>query len=374
LLTASVTAGQLDARRVAELARASASALVRDRRLTPELAEAITEVGFSRHFVPQRFGGAAGTFNAVTSAVAAVGEACASTAWCAALYAAHGRLASYLPDAGQAQVWETGPDARIAAAINPPGGQAVPVPGGWQLTGRWSFASGVDHAQWVLLASWTGDPQEHRIFAVRRADCQVIDTWHSTGLPGTGSNSVAVEGVFVPQYCTFTLADLARSRADDARCHRVPFAMVAALQFAAPALGAAKAAHRTWALTAAGRRRADGRDAPSTASAQRVITRTSAEIEAAGLLLRQAALRADLGEIGPLAVAENIRDATVAAELCAAATGSLMRASGARALGEEDPVQRRWLDVTAIAAHAALDQEAADAAYARAAFAQFGVE
>ncbi|WP_157535756.1 acyl-CoA dehydrogenase family protein [Kitasatospora mediocidica] len=351
-----------------DLARRCAAQVQDQRRLTPELAQALSRAGFARHFVPRRWGGEAGTFETVLARVAALGEECASTAWCAALYAAHGRLAAYLPEAGQREVWEHGPDVRIAAAVNPPTGTARPADGGWRLTGRWSFASGVDHAQWVLLGTRTGPDNEHRILAVRRGDCQVLDTWHSSALRGTGSNTVLLDDLLVPAHRTVVLADLAAARPDHPRCHGVPYPMVAGLQFAAPALGAARAALRAWSRATVERRCADGRRAHESPAAQQVLTRTSAQIEAAALLLRQAALRADAGETGALSVAENIRDAATAVDLCASATAALMRASGARALAQDDPVQRRWLDVAAVANHAALDLEAACAAYARAAF------
>jgi two-component flavin-dependent monooxygenase len=352
-----------------DLARESVQLVAHDRQLTPRLAEAISGAGFARHFVPQRWGGTAGSFESVLAAVAEVGESCASTAWCAALYAAHGRLAAYLPEEGQADLWRETPDVRIAAAVNPPSGEAVPVPGGWLLTGRWALSSGVDHADWILLASCTGERREQRIFAVPRSDFRIKDIWHSNGLRGTGGNSVLVDGVHVPEHRTMLLADLDRREPGSARCHAVPVPMVAALQFAAPALGAARAAHRIWAQATAGRRRASGLLARETAAAQQVLARTSAQIEAAALMLRRCAERADRGEITGLSVAENLRDAAFAVDSCLTATQELLRASGARALTEDDPVQRCWLDVSAVASHAVLDLENAAAVYARAAFA-----
>lgn len=354
---------------VAERARSSARTVESERRITPELADSLSDSGFARHFVPHQYGGTAGTFVAALEAVAHIGETCASTAWCAALYAAHGRLAAYLPDQAQQELWGAGADVRIAAAVNPPAGNAIAEPGGWRLNGRWSFASGIDHAHWVLLASWTTheDTRTHRIFAVPRSACQIIDTWNTLGLKGTGSNTVLAHDVLVPEHRTFTLGDLARSRADAARCHTVPYPMVAGLQFAAPALGTARGALDAWTRTMAGRTKADGRPARDSTSVQQVLARASAEIQAAGLLLGQAARRADNGEITPLTVAENVRDAAAAVDLCTTAVGQLMRTSGARALAEHDPVQQRWRDVHAVASHAALDPESAAALYARAA-------
>ncbi|MEU9072192.1 oxidoreductase [Streptomyces sp. NPDC048109] len=356
-------------RNVRALARSAAATVQEARRLTPELAEALTEAGFARHFVPRRFGGSAGRFASVLAATAEVAEECASTAWCGALFAAHGRLAAYLPEEGQAELWAQGPDVRIAAAVNPPSGTTHAVAGGWRLAGRWGLASGVDHAQWILLAAWTPDAAgrpEHRVLAVPRTDFETEDTWRSTGLRGTGSNAVTVREAWVPAHRTMTLGELGRQDPGAARCHAVPYPMVSGLQFAAPGLGAARGALTEWRRAMTGRKRANGRAARETAAAQDALSRSSAEVRAAGLLLAEAARRADEAGTGALDVAENVRDTAHAAELCATAAGRLTRASGARALAENDPVQLRWRDTMAVACHAALNVEEAAAAYARA--------
>ncbi|GAA0679514.1 acyl-CoA dehydrogenase family protein [Kitasatospora atroaurantiaca] len=364
-----------DTRPLVELAARSAEQVNRQHRLTPELATALTAAGFARHFVPARWGGTAGTFGALAETTAEVGEACASTAWCAALYAAHGRLAAYLPEQAQYELWGATPNVRIAAAVLPAAGQADAAPGGWRIGGRWSCASGVDHADWVLLAArtqgkaGTAGTAEQRIFAVPRAEVAVLDTWRNLGLQGTGSNSVVLDGTFVPAHRSFTLADLATVEPGAARCHAVPYQLVAALQFAAPMLGAARGALRAWTAATAVKRRVDGRPAREAGSVQVVLGRASAEIHAAGLLLSHSARRADEAQATPLVVAENQRDLAAAADLCADAVTRLVRAGGARGQGEQDPVQRRWRDVTAAAGHPALDFEAAAAAHAREGFA-----
>ncbi|MGA5128311.1 acyl-CoA dehydrogenase family protein [Streptomyces olivoreticuli] len=340
------------------------------RRLTPDTADAVRAAGFARHFVPRRWGGHEGTFTDFLAATASVAGACASAAWCAALYAAHGRLASYLPEQGQQDLWGAGPDVRIAASVVPPQGEATPHPGGWHLSGRWAYASGVDHADWILLASWTDGPagREHRIFAVPRDEVTVLDTWRPLGLRGTGSNTATADHLFVPAHRTFALGELLAPRPGAARCHAVPFPMVAALQFAAPLLGAAESAHTLWVAATAGRERADGRAAARTPAARHLVAESSAKLKAARLLLTDVAQRADGAVVTPEAVAECRRDAAMAAALCAQAVDRLFHAGGASALADGNPLQQKWRDVTAAAAHATLDFDTAAAAYADAAF------
>lgn len=349
-------------RALIDVARYDARGADQRRRLTPRVATAIVDAGFARHFVPARWGGDAGGFARLAASAAAVAEACAAAGWCAALYAAHGRLAAYLPEQGQRDLWAHGPDVLIAASVVPAQGRATAVPGGWRLDGQWRTASGVDHAEWVLLASLTPNPAgtpEHRIFAVPCTAVSVGDTWDSVGLRGSGGNSVTADGIVVPAHRSFTLDTLLRPLPDAARCHRVPYPMVAGLMFAAPALGAARAALRAW-------REECGTTRGGRPGRNQVLARAAARIHAAGLLLDGAADRADRGEITPLAVAENRRDAAVAAEWCREAVDALFHASGLRGQSPDSLVQRAWRDVTTATGHGALGVDSAADAYAEA--------
>ncbi len=209
---------------------------------------------------------------------------------------------------------------------------------------------------------------------------EILDTWRNSGLRGTGSNTVALGDVFVPEYRTFTIGELGRSRPGDAHCHAVPFQLTAPLQFAAPVLGAARGALRDWTTVMAAKHRPDGRPACDSPAVQQVLAEVSAQLHAAELLLCHAAERADTAAYRPdqagaaplPAAAENQRDLAVAAGLCTTSVARLFQTAGARCQSEEHPLQRRWRDVTAAAGHVALDLESAAAAYAPAAFAAAG--
>ena len=355
--------------RLTKTAERDLPAMEHRNRLSADAAAAVAEAGFARHFVPTRFGGTAGTFSSLLTASAAVGRTCLSTAWCATLFAAHGRLASYLPEEGRQALWGRSPDTLISAAIMPPQGKAAPARGGWRISGRWDTASGVDHADWLLLGSRTGSPDrpEHRIFAVPRQDWTALDTWRSLGMRGTGSNAVELAETFVPAHLSFTMDDLDRPQATEAaRCHRVPHLMVGALMFATPIVGAAQGALDEW-RTATARRGANGAPAPGRrADADRVLAESSAQIAAARLLLERAAQRADEAEPTPLLAAENRRDAAMAVNWCASASDRLFRAAGSRAHRQDSPLQRHWRDITTAASHGALGLDAAATGYAAA--------
>ncbi|MFI9270689.1 hydrolase [Kitasatospora sp. NPDC052896] len=320
-----------------------------ERRLSAETATALVDAGFARHFVPRRWGGVQGSFTDWAEAVSAVGTGCASAAWCAALYANFGRLAAGLPETGQRALWGAGPDVRIAGAVAP-AGRAEPAGDGWRLTGSWSYLSGVDHADWVLLCARPDDrPETVRLFAVPRHDCLVSDTWHSLGMRGTGSNTVRVDGVYVPGHLSFVRAQDAVGRS------------VSMLAFVAAALGAAASALTCWEQRLAEARR-DGRT-PARASVEATLARCDGEVEAARLLVRRAAGVADDPERTPTESLRGVRDLALAADLLHTALTRLYRAAGTSA--QSDPrIQRPWRDVTCATGHALLDFEPAALAWA----------
>ncbi|MEU0399007.1 acyl-CoA dehydrogenase family protein [Streptomyces sp. NPDC006197] len=370
----SLSPAPLAAGRLRAAAARHAEEAERTGRLHPEAVEAMTAAGLARHFVPRRWGGRAGGFAELLDAVAETGTACASTAWCAVLLAAHGRLAAHLPAEGQRELWGDSPDVRVAAAIVPPAGRLARVPGGWTLTGEWAFASGIEHADWVLLAcldhSGDGAPA-YRVLAVPRERVGIRETWDAVGLRATGSHGVTVDGVFVPEHRTFLRETLVAGVADTdaAPCHRVPYQLVAALLFAAPALGAARGALEAWTLLVGMRRLPDGRPLTDDPTVQQTLARCSAEIDAARLLLEAAAARADgPAPCGPAAAALNQRDSALAVDLLTGVVERLVRTGGARGLVAGGDLARAWRDIHAIAAHAALQPAPAAAAYAATVF------
>ncbi|MEV8038672.1 acyl-CoA dehydrogenase family protein [Streptomyces sp. NPDC086182] len=357
------------AAQAADAAARHAARADRDRALHPEVERAACEAGFARHFVPGRWGGAQGTFSELLGAVAVLGEACASAAWCAALWAAHGRFAAYLPPAGQRELWATSPDVRIAAGVMPPAGSAEPTGDGWRLQGEWECVSGAESADWLLLAArdTSGAECPARVFLVPREQVAVRDVWHSTGLRGTGSNTVVVAPVTVPGHRTFALTGLLHGTPGPgrARCHSVPAHMGAGLLFAAPALGSARQALKVWSAWACP---PAGAAAPARAQAsvRETLARSSAEIDAAALLLEQAAWRADTAAVSAAAVTRNRRDAAFAADLLVSAVERLFRTGGRHARDDGGCLQRCWRDVHTAAAHGVLRMETAADAYASA--------
>ncbi|MEU6714062.1 acyl-CoA dehydrogenase family protein [Nonomuraea sp. NPDC046802] len=340
------------------------------RTLDPDVVELVVQAGFGRHFVPAAHGGAAGGFAELLTAVALLGENCASTAWFASLTAGTGRMAAFLPTEGQREIWARGPDTVVVGALAQ-AGTAERAGNGWRVRGQWPYVSGIAYSSWALVCAKaeTDNGHEPRFFAVPAEAYGIADTWFNSGMRATGSNTLILDEVVVPRSRSVALADLFAGRAPDANapCHRVPMKAANGLTFTGPLLGAARGALRRWAELVAGKLR--GQASAISGGVERsvyelMLARADGEIDAAALLLRRVAEVADDGDPDPRLTARNGRDCALVADLLASVVDRLLRSSGSRGQSETEPLQRFWRDVTTGAGHAALQLPSVAGVYA----------
>ncbi|MCP3821468.1 hypothetical protein NLX86_26260 [Streptomyces sp. A3M-1-3] len=349
----------------AKLAGAQAVQADAERRVSPEVIRAVVDAGFARWLVPTRWGGAERSYTELTAAVAKLGEECSSTAWLACLAAHAARYVACLPEQGQADIWGDGPDALVAAVIKPLG-TAVDAEGGFRLTGSWTYVSGVEHADWALLTGPAPGPksggQPMRLFAVPRQDYTFEDTWSSLGMRGTGSHTLVLDDVFVPEHRVCLRADAFRGATVGLPGRPpLPNPAVSGLTFVAPVLGAARgalaAATQFVAVAPTGPRAAAG------PSYQVDYARAAGEIDAAQLLLERASAVVDGGALSPELARRNRRDFALALQMLVDATDRLLRIGGTRAQEDGHPLQRYWRDVHSVTGHAVMQFEPAGIDY-----------
>ena len=157
----------------------------------------LQEAGVFKILAPTGVGGYGMGVETYGEVVRRLARGCPSTAWNAGHLAEHVWMLARWPQAAQDEVFADGP-APLAAATGAPAGLAEEVPGGYLITGRWSFASGVLHSQWALLAVEHNGVRLQCLVPI--GDVEVVDTWRTAGLRGTGSNDIHAEQLFVPAH------------------------------------------------------------------------------------------------------------------------------------------------------------------------------
>jgi indole-3-acetate monooxygenase len=184
----------------------------RERHMPRPLFETLCDAGVYSMSAPKAVGGAEGDEEPVLQAIEELARQDGSVGWNVMIASNAAIIASYLPVATLWEVYRGGPSTVIAGALLPKGA-AIPVPGGFCLTGRWTFASGCHQAHWMLGSSAVmtdGTPRlrpdgrpDVRTFFVPVGACEILDTWHTAGLRGTGSHDWQVTDVFVPEEQSF---------------------------------------------------------------------------------------------------------------------------------------------------------------------------
>jgi alkylation response protein AidB-like acyl-CoA dehydrogenase len=188
------------------------AAIDRDRCLPPALVAQLRAAGLYRMLTPRALGGLQVDLLTFFRAIELAAEGDGSVGWNLGTNALAGSAVLSLPEAGIREVFANGPDVICAGTIGTMGGQAVPVAGGYLVSGRWRFGSGCREADWMVgtCTVYEGDtprrepdgtPELRRV-VLRAAECTIFDTWDVIGLRGTGSHDWGVTDVFVPEHRT----------------------------------------------------------------------------------------------------------------------------------------------------------------------------
>jgi 3-hydroxy-9,10-secoandrosta-1,3,5(10)-triene-9,17-dione monooxygenase len=335
--------------------------------------------GIHRITQPARFGGAEGDFRAAVDILAAIGAGCGSTAWILAQNIAHNMMVAQWPDAAQQAVWGTDPQALISGILIPGMGKARAVPGGWRLSGRWPFLTGVDICDWAMFTAFTpgpdGAPQD-RHFLLHRAELTIHDTWHVVGLRGSCSNDVSLDDVFVPDHMTvtgdaFRGGDTPGSRLNTAPMYRTPCYAMFGVVIGSAALGIAEAAVQGFVASA--------RNRVATMSGGGLASYTTQHVKVAGALSALAAARQLMYGCcdDATAIVMSGREATdeertrlrahaaYAGKLAAEAVNTVWDAGGGAQIYDRNPMSRLFRDSTVANRHITMSWDANAAAHGR---------
>ncbi len=352
------------ARSMVPMLRARALQADRDRGIPLETHLAYKDAGFYKIFQPARYGGYEMPVGFMVEMCAELGRGCGSSAWVFSNLAGQSTIVGTHSPRAQDEVWAADPDTLVASSFPTQGGTARRVENGIVVNGIYSFASGVDFAQWENLQVFIpneGGPPDHRFALVPKADYTIKDDWYSTGLSGTGSRSVVLDSVFIPEYRLLDVQKVGSPEDPVVEFHPAPLYRLhpmsgAAKFFPGPAIGIARGALELIEEELRSRRNVGGMLMAELPTAQARVAEAGAEIAAAFALMlhdsAEAMRYAASGEKAPIiARARWRRDNAFAGQLCLRAVERLHPLSGGRGLHRDSLFQLAWRDI-----HAAVQQ------------------
>lgn len=174
-----------------------------ERVMLPETLADLHRTGLFRILQPRRWGGMEFDFVSYVDIPCELARGCASTGWNAANLLIHHWMLALYDERAQEEVWGENPDALIASGIAYPQGQGRATPGGYTVSGRWNFSSGVNVSDWNMLAVSVRDGDkvvDHRMCLLHKSEYEVVDDWQVLGMRSTGSMTVVAKDVFVPEH------------------------------------------------------------------------------------------------------------------------------------------------------------------------------
>ena len=352
--------------------REQAAAAEEARTVPRATIDALLAAGITRILIPPRYGGYGLSLDTWFEVVREISKADASHGWCASLMIHHPHYLSQFPQAAQEMVWSEGLDVSIAASIQP-SGRVTRADGGYRISGEFAFASGINHSRWLIVGSMVD--KEATFFVIKPHEFTIKDTWFTTAMRATGSNTAVCDDVYVPDDHTLALSDIREGNAPGGKLHadpiyRAPWISYAPLTFAIPMLGAAQGAFEgfvEWTKTRRASR--SGFAIAEMTSVQVRLARVAADLDAAELLLRRAVETARAAPPPSLALrARTMRDGSRAAELCVSAIDTLVGMGGTAVFAASHPIQRAWRDIHFAGMHVALNPEQNFSHYGRLAF------
>lgn len=336
-----------------------------------EVIAALRKSGVFYHFVPKQFGGLEFGIVDFVNICLPLGEACMSTAWVTSFYVQHNFLACQLPAQGQAEVFGSRPYTTAPGTAAPPA-TATSVDGGYRVSGRIKYASGVMHGDWVQIVANAerpdGDPM--MLYCMLPIEeVTVLDTWFVDGLAGTGSNDIVLDDVFIPEHRTVDFEEMRAGRGAGGKLHenliyRAPVDVLLNISSSMPAIATARKSVADFSdqIKKKASLGPTGERVIKLASQVR-LAEAELDVYTAEMLLRLAAEETERLTLNghEFTGEERIRIRSRiahAVHLSRKAVQTIFEGSGSSAHLLDNPLQRRVRDVSMLASHAVYDRDA----------------
>jgi 3-hydroxy-9,10-secoandrosta-1,3,5(10)-triene-9,17-dione monooxygenase len=365
--------------------RERAQGAERLRRLPDETIADFARLDLGKIWQPKVYGGLETDLATGLEVLQEAARGCASTAWCLSVYQQHNWILAHFPKAAQDETLGREPPL-FPAAVLAPRGTARKVDGGYVVSGVWPFGSGCDHSDWLMFGALVVDdagaelPLDREVYGVAalnarlcllpRADVGIKDDWNTAGLAATGSHSIAIDNVFVPEHRTLLIADAIDGTAPGQALHRAPLFRSTYYSFLVTALAGPAPGVAQGALDAFLERIHQRVVAPMNMVQSKMI-RTHRQVAEAGAkiaiardLLRRSAEAIDTAAASGAAIpleqrAELRLNAALAVHVAYEAGEIVFQAAGGSALALGNPIQRAMRDLHGMKAHYFMDLDTA---------------
>jgi indole-3-acetate monooxygenase len=343
---------------LAALARSLGPEAEKLRRLPEELVARLRASGLFRAGAPAATGAAEAPPAQTLRLAETVACGDASAGWCVSIASTSSLLGGWLSPAGLTEVF--GDPENVAAGVWAPRGAARRVDGGYRVSGRWSFCSGITHSDYLFggcVVDGGSDGQgTPRLLAIPVGELEIVDTWQTSGLNATGSHDAVADDVFVPEHRSLWLFDPPTSQA---ALYRFPILGFFALSIAAAALGNARGAIDDLQELAAHKvGLGSSRTLAQRSATWSVVAQQEAALRAARAFYYQAVDEAWLAAQVSASASVSIElrtairlAATHATRTAADVARAMYDLGGGMAIYADSPLQRRFRDAHAATAH-----------------------
>ena len=351
------------------------------RTVVDENIRLLKDIGFTRAFQPKKYGGLEISLAEFCECVATLAGACASTAWAASLLNTHSHQLALFSAQLQEEVWGEDPEATLSSSVAP-FGKIEEGEGGVRLSGDMTWSSGCDHAEWAIMGFMREgsdvNPKAHTHFAVvPRSEYEIIDDWYACAMKGSGTKTLKIRDVFVPNYRIESAQALMTGKSTgyglypDSEIFFAAYRPYFACGFSAIGLGIAEQMIEWFIVRSKTRVRAYtlaevGKDTP----AYMRLAEAKHQVNAARALLEK-----DWNDLSQQCKSQKLQSAdqlanwrtnqAYATKMCIQAVDRLFESSGANAWFNSNEAQRLFRDSHMTAAHAYTDYDVCAQIYGR---------
>lgn len=335
------------------------------RRPLDEVIDAVRETDLFSMMVPKRYGGYEADIDTFFEVSLILSRADASMGWLIGFYIEHAFWFCHFSQDVQDEIFGDAKYILAPAALNPGGGMAKKVEGGYQLSGQWAWGTGIIHSTWVMAGSLMTDENgsmKVMFFILPREDVEAVDTWHIAGMCGTGSWDFKIDNKFVPEGRARDFMDLVSLNTGiteryDAAIYSTPMMVLLTFAAATPCLGAAQAALSAYQDQIKAKMAGPGFAVDNAKLA--LIAEAALTIEAAELMMREV-LRDLMEQRNTASVEMRSKWAariSHAVFMCREAVAKIGASAGASGNFLDNPIQRAVRDINTASCHVVFNRE-----------------